>query len=81
MSAWYWIKRIMIPVVIGASISGVIGWLPRLYMAPSFGRVIVVGLMCDTTFAMLAWFGVLDESEREFIKGRLGVLYSKLKTR
>lgn len=81
MSAWYWIKRIVFPVVIGASFSAAVGWLPRLFMAPSFLRIVVVGLMCDATLVLLAWTVLLDEDERVFLKARLGGLFCSLKSK
>jgi hypothetical protein len=78
MSAWYWVKRIFIPVVIGAVVSAAIGLIPRLFMAPSFGRIVTVGLLCDATFIMLAWGVLLDVDEREFLKRRVGLLYRNL---
>ena len=75
MSAWYWLKRIMIPIAIGTAFSVAIGLMPRLFMAPSFGRIVIVGLFCDATFIMLAWGVLLDVEEREFLRARLGLMY------
>ena len=81
MSARYWVKRILIPVVIGAVVSATIGLIPRLFMAPSFGRIVVVVLLCDATFIMLAWSVLLDVDEREFLKRRVGLMYRNFKDR
>lgn len=81
MSAWYWVKRIFVPVAVGTAISAVVGCLPRLFMPPSFWRIVTVGLICDATLITLAWLILLDKDEQEFIRCRLGVLFGKLKTK
>ena len=69
------------PVVTGASISALVGWVPRLFMSPSFLRIVTVGLMCDATLVLLAWSVLLDEDERVFLKARLGGLFCSLKSK
>lgn len=81
MSAWYWVKRILIPIAIGTAISAAVGLIPRLFMAPSFGRIVIVGLLCDATFIMLAWSVLLDADEREFLKGRFGLMYRNIRAK
>lgn len=81
MSAWYWMERIIVPVVIGASVSAAVGWMPQLFMAPSFLRIVLVGLMCDATLVLLAWTVLLDEDERVFLKGHLGALLCRLRSK
>ena len=81
MSSWYWIKRILIPVVLCALISAVIGWMPRLFMPPSLYRIVVAGLVSDVILLALAWLVLLDGDEREFLRGRFSLLYRNLKAR
>ena len=81
MSAWYWVKRIFVPVVFGASISAVIGWMPRLFMPPSLCRIVVAGLVCDAILLALAWLVLLDGDEREFLRGRLSLLYRNFRAK
>lgn len=78
MSAWYWVKRILFPIAVGTAFSAAVGLVPRLFMAPSFGRIVIVGLFCDATFIMLAWSVLLDVEEREFLRGRFGLMYRNL---
>ena len=81
MSAWYWVKRIFVPVVFGASISAVIGWMPRLFMPPSLCRIVVAGFVCDAILLALAWLVLLDGDEREFLRGRLSLLYRNFRAK
>jgi hypothetical protein len=81
MSAWYWIKGTVVPIMVGAVFSALVGWVPRLFMVSSITRIVVVGLICDATLALLAWTILLDEDERLFLKGRFGVLFSRLKSK
>ena len=69
------------PLMIGALASAVMGLMPRLFMEQSFCRVVVAGVVCDATLLVLAWLALLDEGEREFLKGRLGLLLRNLKNR
>lgn len=81
MSAWYWAKRIFMPVAIGSTISAATGCLPRLFMQPSLLRIVIVGLLCDVTLITLAWSVLLDKDEREFLKSRFDILCSKFKVK
>ena len=81
MSAWYWVKRIMMPIIFGSLMSATIGFAPRLFMPQSFWRIVVVGIVSDMTLVMLAWFVLLDEIEREYLKGRLGMFVSRVKAK
>ena len=81
MSAWHWMMRVLMPLMIGALASAVMGLMPRLFMKQSFCRVVVAGVVCDATLLVLAWRALLDEGEREFLKGRLGLLLRNLKNR
>ena len=81
MSGWYWVRRIFVPVVVGASISGAIGLIPRLFMVPSVGRIVIVGLLCDATFIILSWRVLLDVDEREFLIGRFESIYRNFRAK
>lgn len=81
MSGWYWVRRIFVPVVVGASISVAIGLIPRLFMVPSVGRIVIVGLLCDATFIILSWRVLLDVDEREFLIGRFESIYRNFRAK
>lgn len=67
MSAWYWVKKIFLPLVVLFVFVLVIGWLPRLWLQDSLLRVGVTTIICELVLIGLAWLGVLDASEKEVV--------------
>lgn len=74
MSAWYWIKRIVAPAAVSGVICLAIGYIPQIFMAPSFIRIVVTTLFCEVSFIPLAYFVVLEPSERAHLASRLPFL-------
>ena len=74
MSAWYWIKRIVTPAAVSGVICLAIGLIPQIFMSPSFFRIIVTTLLCECAFIPLAYFVVLEPSERAYLATRLPFL-------
>ena len=81
MSAWYWVNRTLLPFLFATVISAAIALIPRMFMLPSFWRILVTGFLCDTILFVLAWFFILDENEREYLKGHVGRLFNKFKSK
>ena len=71
MSARHWLFRLLAPVAITIILTGLFGFLTRLFMAPGFCRVIVTTLLCELILLQLLWFVLLDGNERQFIKERM----------
>ena len=59
-----WLRAAVLPVASAAFPAAAAGLLPRFWMAASFGRVCVTALLVEGVFLPLAWFVVLDRSDR-----------------
>ena len=77
MSAYYWLVRIAVPSVIVGAISMLIGYLPQLFFAPSWGRILLTGIICECAFVPLSLFVVLDPAERDYLFARVPLLKKK----
>lgn len=78
LSIIYWFKRIFIPILVVSVISLMVGYLPSIWMTPSFVRIVVTTVFVDVVFIPLAFLGVLDHSERNYLKKRLVGFWEKL---
>ncbi len=67
MSARHWLFHILLPIAFLIAASGVIGLLPRLWLPPSFARVLFTTLLTEAALIPLAWFLILDKGERLFV--------------
>ena len=74
MSARYWLRRICIPLGVVIALSLSVGSLPRLFLPASFGRICLTTMLVEVFLVPFAWFLILDESERNFVAGKLGAL-------
>lgn len=74
MSVGHWLRRILLPVAGAAAVSFAAGCLPRLWMGPSFARVVAAAAACEPLFLALAWFAVLDAGEKVYVADRLAKL-------
>lgn len=76
MSARHWLFRIMIPTAIVSLVAGGFGYLAHFAMNPKLIRVGLTTLLCELSFLPLAWFLLLDDSERLYISNRIrGILH------
>ena len=67
LSASYWFRRIMLPLVFVGAVSAGAAILPRYFMAENLGRVIVAAIFAETALLPLSWMVVLDAEERRFV--------------
>lgn len=79
MSAWYWLKRVFTPLAMLIAICLAVGLVPRMFMDQSFSRICTTTLLVEAVMLPFAWFLILDASEKNFFKTRLGVLVSRFK--
>lgn len=77
MSAWYWLKRVALPIGILVVVTASVGCLPRLFFTPSFVRIVITTLVCESVFIPITWFVLLDAEEREYVRGRIPFLRKK----
>lgn len=71
LSARKWLFKIMIPLALLLALALVAGLIPRLVLSASFLRVILTTLVTEFALLPLAWFLLLDASERLYVSGRL----------
>jgi len=79
MSAWYWLKRIVMPIAVVLVVSCAIGWLPRLVMPPSVLRVVITTVLVEIVLVPSSWFVILDERERSYIKSKFQPMLANLR--
>lgn len=72
-----WVLHVVFPVVAIGVIACFLGWLPQVWMQPSFVRVCLTTVITVPTMAICGWFIILDSDERcrmcQFVKAKLGV--------
>ena len=73
----YWMFKIMLPVGIVVGVVGVAGYLPHFVLASGLSRVFVTTIVCEVLLLPLAWFVLLDVSERPYLTNRIGRLLHK----
>jgi hypothetical protein len=71
MSARHWLFRLLAPVMITIILTGLFGYLTRLFMAPGFCRVLLTTLLCELVLLPLSWFVLLDRNERQFVLNKI----------
>jgi O-antigen/teichoic acid export membrane protein len=71
MSARRWLKSIFTPVLCAAVAALGVGLLPLIFMQQSIGRVCVTTGVVELILMPLAWFVILDSSERGFLRSKM----------
>lgn len=71
LSASYWLKRVLLPLVIVASLSLSVGALPRYFIGKSFMRIILTTGIVEAVLFPISWLFLLDVSEREYIREKM----------
>lgn len=71
LSAMYWILKIAFPVFAVTVVTGIIGFLPQLFMSDGICRIVVTVIVCISGLSIGGWFFVLDIDERSYLRERL----------
>ena len=71
MSAWIWLKSVVVPIGIVSVVCFVIGGIPSLIMVPSFSRVVLTTIFTLAAFCPLVWFAALSVDERLFFRQKV----------
>lgn len=79
MSARYWLCKVALPVATTMLMATVVGFIPRLSFAPSFGRLCSTTLVVEIVLIPLAWLFVLDLAERRFFTAKIALLVLKFR--
>ena len=77
MSARYWMFKIMLPMGIVAGVVGAVGFMLRFSLASGLIRILATTIVCEVLLLPLAWFVLLDASERLYLTNRIGRLLHK----
>ena len=75
MSARYWAFKIMLPMGVVVGIVGTVGYLLRYVMNTGLIRIFSTTIVCEALLIPLAWFVLLDASERFYLRSRLGRIF------
>ena len=71
MSARYWLFKIMLPVGFVVGVVGAAGYLPHFVLTSGLPRIFVTTIVCEVLLLPLAWFVLLDSSERLYLTNRI----------
>lgn len=71
LSARIWFSKILIPLALLLVLALAAGLIPRLILSASFLRVIITTFVTEVALLPLAWFLLLDITERQYVSGRL----------
>ncbi len=77
MSGRYWLRAIILPLLILLVLSLAISYLPHLILPAGICRIGVTTFVCEAVLAFLTWKFVLDVSERSFVRSKLVQLKEK----
>ena len=75
LSAWIWIKTIVLPIGVLSAASAIVGFIPSLVMPPSFLRVAITTFSTILVFCPLVWLIVLSVDERMFLRQKMHGLF------
>ena len=71
MSARYWLFRIMLPICCVVIIVTIVGFSTRFLFDTGMLRIVVTTAFCEVVFLPLAWFLLLDMSERQYVTNKI----------
>ena len=71
MSVRYWLKSVVLPIVVMIVVVLVIGWTPQFYLPPSFWRIVYTTFLVMATALPCGWFVVLSKQERCWLRHRI----------
>ena len=72
MNARYWMFEIMLPMGMVAGAAGGSGYLLRFVLTPGLPRIFATPIVCEVFLLPLAWFILLDATERLYLSNRIG---------
>lgn len=66
-----WLSQVIFPIGLTTVVCATIGYLPHLFMKPSFLRVCVTTVFCEIFYLPFVWFFLFSAEEREFVDEKL----------
>lgn len=79
VSPSYWAWRVFVPLLVSTCAAVAAGCLPRLFLAPSFSRIVLTTVVSELVLLPLSWFYVLDREEQSAILNKVSVIFLKVK--
>lgn len=70
MSAWYWVKRVLLPLSVSFAVVLAVGYVPHLLMSTGFVRICVTSLVCELLLFGCVWMIVLDSDEKRIVRNK-----------
>ena len=77
MSARYWLRTVMFPLIFVVTLTMSIGLIPIYLMPASFLRLIVTTVTCELILFPCSWLFLLDHSEKKFIVDKINQVRRK----
>ena len=77
LSAWTWVRTIVVPIGVLAFVAIVFGIIPSLVLRPSLIRIVMTTVMTLFVFCPMVWSLVLSEDERQFLRQRASLFLKK----
>lgn len=71
LSAWVWLKKVVVPLFIAIFVSGSVALLPHLMMPANIGRIAISAIVAEIAFLPLMWGIIFNDEERKFVKMKL----------
>ena len=77
LSGRYWLRKILMPILVVSVASLLAGSFVKSIVSPSFGRVCLTTVVVEFCFVPLAWKIMLSEEERLFVRMKIGSLIKR----
>ncbi len=71
MSARYWLKKILIPLIVTFALVLAVGFASRLLLDPGVARIGLTTILCEVVLISLAWKFLLDMSAKVHIMRKI----------
>lgn len=73
LSCRYWVKRVLLPLIVVMLTGLLSGLVVRTIMEPSLVRICVTTLLVNTSMLLVAWLCLFDRDERAYCCAKFGV--------
>ena len=74
-SFWHWVRSVFIPLSLLLMCTVFSGVCVRLFVAPSFFRIVATSVVCEITLVFMAWILILNKSEKLILKNKFEKLF------
>ena len=79
IAPYYWMFRVLIPIVVTVTVSTAIGYIPQKLMGASLSRILITAFLSELVLWPLMLFYILDASERCFLLSRIRLVLFKIR--